>query len=103
MNLSSTVVILEESWRFGNLHDSATTILPALTVVAPYRIVAALCAFLSIRSSIGVNRSAAAISRSGTVDESCRHHRSIVRHRIDVGFSSFPPDSPRFYQLARSG
>ena len=26
MNRTSTVVILGESWRFGNLHDSATTI-----------------------------------------------------------------------------
>ena len=26
MNRTSTMVILGESWRFGNLHDSATTI-----------------------------------------------------------------------------
>ena len=45
---------------------------------------------VSICSSIGVNRSAAGMSRSGAVDESCRHRRSIVRHRIDAGFSSFP-------------
>ena len=38
-------------------------------------------AFLSIRSSIG-----AGMSSSETVDESCRHSRSIVRHRIDAGF-----------------
>ena len=30
MNRSSTVVIHEESWRFGNLHDNATTILNCL-------------------------------------------------------------------------
>ena len=30
MNRTSTVVILGESWRFGNFHDSATTILNRL-------------------------------------------------------------------------
>ena len=30
MNLTSTVVFLEEFWRFVNLHDSATTILNRL-------------------------------------------------------------------------
>ena len=43
---------------------------------------------MSIRSSTVVNRSAAVMSRSGSVDESCRHGRSIVSHRrIDAGFS----------------
>ena len=46
---------------------------------------------VSIRSSTVVNRSAAVMSRSGSVDESCRHRRSIVRHRIDAGISFFPP------------
>ena len=51
-----------------------------------------------------MNRGAACMSRSGTVDESCRHNRSILRHRIDAGFSSvFHPDSPRFYRLAKFG
>ena len=43
---------------------------------------------VGIRHSYGVNRSAAAMNRSGSVDESCRHRRSIVGHRIDAGFSS---------------
>ena len=30
MNRTSTVMILGESWRFGNLHDRATTILNRL-------------------------------------------------------------------------
>ena len=58
---------------------------------------------VSIRSSTGVNRSAAVMSRSGTVDESCRHHRSMVRHRIDAGSSFFHPNAPRFYRLAQIG
>ena len=62
---------------------------------------------MSIRSSTVVNRSAAVISRSGSVDESCRHRRSIMRHRIDAGFSFFSiskhPDAPRFYLLAQIG
>ena len=45
---------------------------------------------MSIRSSTVVNRSAAVLSRSGSVDESCRQRRSIVRHRIDAGISFFP-------------
>ena len=78
MNRSSTVMILGESWRFGNLPGRATTILNRL-------------------KHSGVNRSAAGMSRSGTVDESCRHRRSIVRHRIDAGFSSFSiPIHPDF-------
>ena len=44
---------------------------------------------MSIRSSTVVNRSAAVMNRSGTVDESCRHRRSIVRLSIDAGFSFF--------------
>ena len=36
---------------------------------------------VNIRSSTVVNRSAGVRSRSGFVDESCRHRRSIVRHR----------------------
>ena len=51
---------------------------------------------VSFRSSTGVNRSAAVMSRSGTVDESCRHRRSIVRHRIDAGFSFSIPMHPDF-------
>ena len=39
---------------------------------------------VSIHSSTGLTCSAAVMSRSGTVDELCRHRRSIVRHRIDV-------------------
>ena len=56
---------------------------------------------MSIRSSTVVNRSAAVMSRSGSVDESRRNRRSIARHRIDAGFSFFPvpthPDALRFY------
>ena len=55
---------------------------------------------MSIRSSTMVNRSAAVMSRSGSVDES-------RRHRIDAGFSFFSipvdPDAPRFYHLAQIG
>ena len=58
---------------------------------------------MSIRRSTVVNRSAAVMNRSGTVDESCRHRRSIVRHSFDAGFSFFHPDGPRFYRLARIG
>ena len=61
---------------------------------------------MSIRSSTVVNRSAAVMSRSGSVDESCRHRRSIVRHRIDAGifFSILtPPDAPGFYHLSQIG
>ena len=58
---------------------------------------------MSIRSSNVVNRSAAVMSRSGSVDESRRHRRSIVRHRIDAWFSFFHPDAPRFYHLAQIG
>ena len=76
--------------RFPNRQDSPRIITVLLRFVPMYRIVTASWAFLSIRSSIGVNCSAAGMSRSGTVDESCRHRRSIVRHRIDVGFSSLP-------------
>ena len=46
-----------------------------------------------------MNRSAAGMSRSGTVDESCRHRRSIVL----MDFHLFHPDSPRFYRLAKIG
>ena len=60
---------------------------------------------MSIRSSTVVNRSAAVMSRSGSVGESCRYRRSIARHRNDAGFSflSIPthPDAPRFYHLAQ--
>ena len=48
---------------------------------------------VSIRSSTGMNQSAAVMSPSGTADESCRH-------RIDAGFSFFPT---RFYRLAQIG
>ena len=61
---------------------------------------------MSIRSCTVVNRSAAVLSRSGSVDESCRHRRSIVRHRIDAGiFFSIPthPDATRFYHLSQIG
>ena len=62
---------------------------------------------MSIRSSTVVNRDAAVMSRSGSVDESCRHRRSIVRHRNDawISFFSIPtfPDAPRFYHLPQIG
>ena len=62
---------------------------------------------VSIRSSTEVNCSAAVMSRSGSVDETRRHHRSIARHRIDADFlfHSIPthPDAPRFYHLAQIG
>ena len=62
---------------------------------------------MSIRSSAVVNRSVAVKSRSGSVDESCRHRRSIVRHRIDAGISFFSipthSDAPRFYHLSQIG
>ena len=35
---------------------------------------------VSIRSSTFVNRGAAVMNRSGAVDISCKHRRSIVRH-----------------------
>ena len=44
---------------------------------------------MSIRSSTVLNRSAAVMSRSGSVDEWRRHRRSIARHRIDAGFLFF--------------
>ena len=78
-----------KSCRFVGGRD-ATVALPAWIVLAPYRIVEASWAFVSIRSSTVVNRSAAVMSRSGSVDESCWHRRSIVRHRIDAGISFFP-------------
>ena len=56
---------------------------------------------MSIRSPTVVSRSAAVMSRSRSVDESCRHRRSIVRHRFDAGFSFFHPDAPRLYHLAQ--
>ena len=168
MNRSSTVVIREESWRFGNLHDNATTILNRLKhsgrivvdcgrglnrsstlsgielilsgtvgVFVGVRVNRGITdtpihpdpsRFITntvreggrgaiglnctstvsnrgriegIRSSTGVNRSAAVMGRSGTVDESCRHRRSILRHRIDAGFPFFYTDAPRFYRLAQ--
>ena len=62
---------------------------------------------MSIRSSTLVNRSAAVMSRSGSLNESRRHRRSIAKHRIDAGFSFFSipthPDAPRFYHLAQIG
>ena len=62
---------------------------------------------MSILSSTVVNRSAAVMSRSGSVDESCRHRRSIVRHRIDAGISFFPsrriPMHPDFTICLKSG
>ena len=62
---------------------------------------------MSIRSSTVVNRSAAVMSRSGSVDESRRHRLSIAEHRIDAGFLFFsiPTHStaPRFYHLAQIG
>ena len=84
-----------------------TVALPAWIVLAPYRIVEASWAFVSIRSSTVVNRSVAVLSRSGSVDESCRHRRSIVRHRIDAGISFFPswriPMQPDFTICLKSG
>ena len=59
---------------------------------------------MSIRSSTVVNRSAAVINRSGSVDESCRHRRGIVRHRIDAGISFFSiPTHPDFTICIKSG
>ena len=59
---------------------------------------------VSIRSSSVVNLSTAVMSRSGAVDESFRHRRSIVRHRIDAGFSFFPSRRiPDFTILLKSG
>ena len=57
------------------------------------RVVSNRGGIVSIHSSTVVNRSAAVMRRSGSVDESCRHRRSIVRHRIDAGFSFFHPDA----------
>ena len=52
---------------------------------------------MSIRSSNGVNLSAAGMSRSETVEEACRHRSSIMRHRIDAGFFFFSiPIHPDF-------
>ena len=62
---------------------------------------------VNTRSSTVVNRSAGVRSRSGFVDESCRHRRSIVRHRIEAGFSFFPsrriPMHPDFTICLKSG
>ena len=58
---------------------------------------------MSIRSSTVVNRSAAVMNRSGPVDESRRHRRSIVRHRIDAGFPFFIPMHPEFTLKLKSG
>ena len=55
---------------------------------------------MSIRNSTVVNRSAAIMSRSGSVDES----RDTV---LMLDFHLFPiptnPDAPRFYHLAQIG
>ena len=56
---------------------------------------------VSIRSSTVVNRSAAVMSCSGSVDESRRHRRSIARHRIDAGF--WIPMQPDFTICLKSG
>ena len=62
---------------------------------------------MSIRSSTVVNRSAAVMSRSGSVDESCRHPRSIMRHRIDARIYFIPsrriPMHPDFTICLKSG
>ena len=51
-----------------------------------------------------MNRRAAVMSRSGTVDESCRPRRNIVRHHIDAGFSFFSiPMHPDFTVLLKLG
>ena len=95
-----------KSCRFVGGRD-ATVALPAWIGLAPYRIVEASWVFVSIPSSTVVNRSAAVMSRSGSVDESCRHRRSIVRHRSDAGISFFSiptrPDATRFYHLSQIG
>ena len=57
---------------------------------------------MSISSSTGVNRSAAVMSRSGTVDETRRHRMSIVSYRTDAEFFGHP-DAPRFYRVAQIG
>ena len=80
----------------GDLDVGATGLNLSSTVLNRGRIV-------SIHSSIGVNRVAAGMNRSGAVDESCRHRRSILRHCIDAGFSSFPSRFTPIYRLARSG
>ena len=36
------------------------------------------------------------MNRNGSIDESCSH-------RIDAGFSFFPPNAPGFYRLAQTG
>ena len=95
-----------QSCRFVGGRD-ATVSLPAWIVLAPYRIVEASWAYVSIRSSTMVNRSAAVMSRSRSVDESCWHRRSTVRHRIDTGISFFPsrriPMQPDFTICLKSG
>ena len=62
---------------------------------------------MSIRCSKVVNRSAAVMSRSESVDESCRNRRSIVRHRIDAKYSFFSIathlGAPLYYHMARIG
>ena len=61
---------------------------------------------MNIRSSTVVNRSAAVLGRSGSVDKSCRHRRSIVRQRIDAGISFSIPthlDATGFYHLSQIG
>ena len=79
-----SIPIHHDSSRIQHDGCRGTTGLNRITTVSnPGRIV-------SIRSSTVVNRSAAVMNRSGTVDETCRHRRSIVGHSIDAGFSFFP-------------
>ena len=51
---------------------------------------------MSIRSSTVLYRSAAVMSRSGSVDR-----RSIVRHRIGARFSFINLDASQFYHLTQ--
>ena len=54
---------------------------------------------MSIRSSTVANRCAAVMTRSGSVDETCKHGRSIVRHRFLLDFFPIPthPDAAQFF------
>ena len=104
-NLDNCHMPTTKSCTFAGGRD-ATVALPAWIVLAPYRILEASWAFVGICSSTVVNRSAAVTSRS--VDESCRHRRSIVRqHRTDAGISFFLsrriPMQPDFTICLKSG
>ena len=92
-----------KSCRFVRGRD-ATVALPALNRTST---VLNRGGNMSIRGSTVVSRSTAVMSHSGSVDESCRHRRSIVRHRVDAGISFFPsrriPMQPDFTICLKSG